>query len=181
LGSSGRRPGSQIKIGSPQGFPQYLEVPPNIEVKPIVSGSSPLLSYSSNPLLSKDDSKLLNFPVVGNPFAFTTSMILVIIRMKVLAEKRKELSQTIASLVGVIRTEKGCRRCDFFQSMEEENDLCLLEEWDTRGNLNSHLKSRHFRVLRGAMNLLQEPYEFMFHTVAAEKRKAEARSQPAVS
>ena len=105
-------------------------------------------------------------------------MILVIIRMKVLAEKRKELSQTIASLVGVIRTEKGCRRCDFFQSMEDENELCLLEEWDTRGNLNSHLKSRHFRVLRGAMSLLQEPYELMFHTVAAGKRKAEARSQP---
>ena len=97
------------------------------------------------PCYSKDDSKLLNFPVVGKPFAITTSMILVIIRMKVLSEKRKELSQTIASLIGFIRTEKGCRRCDFFQSMEDENDLCLLEEWDTRENLNSHLKSREFQ------------------------------------
>ena len=92
-------------------------------------------------------------------------MILVIIRMKVLAEKRKELSQTIALLIGSLRTEKGCRRCDFYRSMEDENELCILEEWDTRENLNSHLKSERFRVLRGAMNLLQEPYEMMFHTV----------------
>ena len=107
----------------------------------------------------------LFFPVVGRPFAITLCMILVIMRMKVLAEKRKELSQTIASLIGSLRTEKGCRRCDFCQNMEDENELCLLEEWDTRENLNSHLKSERFRVLRGAMNLLKEPYEMMFHTV----------------
>jgi len=74
----------------------------------------------------------------------------------------------------------GCRRCDFYRSMEDENELCILEEWDTRENLNSHLKSERFRVLRGAMNLLQEPYEMMAHTVAAGKKRTEARSQPAV-
>jgi len=91
-------------------------------------------------------------------------MILVFIRMKVLAEKRKELSQTIASLIGSIRTEKGCRRCDFNRSMEDENELCILQEWDTRKNLNSHLKSERFKVLRGTMNLLQEPYEMVVYT-----------------
>ena len=29
----------------------------------------------------------------------------------------------------------------------------------------THLKSEHFKVLRGAMSLLSEPYEMMFHTV----------------
>ena len=119
-------------------------------------------------------------PVVGRPFANTIFMILVIIRMRVLAEKRKELSQTIASLIGSIRTEKGCRRCNFFQSMEDENELCILEEWNTEGNLKGHLKSERFRVLRGAMNLLQERYEIMSHTVAAGKKRTEKRSQPAV-
>jgi quinol monooxygenase YgiN len=104
-------------------------------------------------------------PVVGRPFADTIFMILVTIRMKVLAEKRKELSQTIASLIGSIRTEKGCKRCDFCQSAEDENQLCLMEEWDTQESLKSHLGSGHFRILRGAMNLLKEPYEMMFHTV----------------
>ena len=92
-------------------------------------------------------------------------MILVAIRAKVLAEKRKELSQTIASLIGSLRTEKGCRRCDFCQNIEDENELCIIEEWDTRENLDSHLKSERFKVLRGAMSLLQEPYELMVYTV----------------
>jgi quinol monooxygenase YgiN len=91
-------------------------------------------------------------------------MILVITRIKVLSEKRMELLQTIASLSGSIRMEKGCRRCNFCQSIEDENRLFLLEEWDTRKNLMTHLKSDHFRVLRGAMNLLSEPYERTFHT-----------------
>jgi len=93
-------------------------------------------------------------------------MILIIIRMKVLSEKRMELSQTIASLIGSIRLEKGCRRCDFCQSMENENEIFLLEEWDTQENLKSYLKSKRFKVLRGAMNLLKEPHEMMFHTVS---------------
>jgi quinol monooxygenase YgiN len=91
-------------------------------------------------------------------------MILVTIRMKVLSEKRMELSQTIASLSGSIRMEKGCRRCDFCQSVDDENQLFLLEEWNTQENLMTHLKSEHFKVLRGAMNLLKEPYERTFHT-----------------
>jgi len=92
-------------------------------------------------------------------------MILLTIRMNVRSEKRMELSQTIASLSGSIRMEKGCNRCDFCQSTEDENRFFLLEEWNTQENLMTHLKSEHFKVIRGAMNLLQEPYERMFHTV----------------
>ena len=102
----------------------------------------------------------------------TIIMILVTLRMKVPLEKRLELSQTISSLSGSIRMAKGCRRCDFCESVEEENLLFLLEEWDTQEQLMIHLKSDHFRVLRGAMNLLQEPYEMTYHTVFHPKGMA---------
>jgi quinol monooxygenase YgiN len=92
-------------------------------------------------------------------------MIMAIIRMNVLSEKRMEFSQTIASLSGSIRLEKGCKRCDFCRSVEDENKLFIFEEWDTQENLMTHLKSEHFRVLRGAMNFLQAPYERTFLTV----------------
>lgn len=118
-------------------------------------------------------------PVPGRTVAITDYMILLILRMKVLAEKRKELSQTINSLLISIRKEKGCRRCDFCGGMEDENEFHILEEWDTRESLNDHLKSERFRVLRGAMNLLQEPYEMMVYKVAGGNRKTEAFFQPA--
>ena len=89
----------------------------------------------------------------------------VIIRMKALSEKRMELLQTVVSLIGYIRSEKGCRRCDFYQNVEDENELCLLEEWDTEENLIKHLKSEYFMIFRGAMTLLKEPYGMMLYTV----------------
>ena len=108
-------------------------------------------------------------------------MILVIIRMKVLAEKRKELSQAIVSMIGSLRTEKGCLRCNFCQSTEDENEFYILEEWDIRENLNSHLNSKLFSVLRGAMNLLREPYEMRVHTVAVGKNRTKRQFQPSVT
>jgi len=52
-------------------------------------------------------------------------MIMVAIRTKVLAEKRKELSQTIAFLIGSLRRGKGRRRYDFCWSMEDEMEYPL--------------------------------------------------------
>jgi quinol monooxygenase YgiN len=92
-------------------------------------------------------------------------MILLTIRMNVQAAKRIELTQTIASLITSIRSDKGCKRCHFSQSMEDENELLLMEEWDTQDNLKSHMKSGRFRVLRGTTSLLIKPYEMRFHTV----------------
>jgi quinol monooxygenase YgiN len=92
-------------------------------------------------------------------------MILLTIKMDALPEKRTELSQTISSLSISTRMEKGCQSCDICQSIEDENQFFLREEWNTQENLMCHLKSDHFRVFRGAMNLLQEPYEMMFHKV----------------
>jgi quinol monooxygenase YgiN len=95
--------------------------------------------------------------------------------MNVFPEKRRELSQTMASLSGSIRKEKGCNRCDFCQSVEDENRLFLLEEWDTQENLMAHMKSEHYRVLLGAMNLLKEPCERIFHTAIHQKGIEEIR------
>jgi quinol monooxygenase YgiN len=111
------------------------------------------------------------FPDFGRPFANTICMILAIIQMKVFAEKRKELSQTIVALIASLRAEKGCLRCDLCQGLEDENEPRILEEWDTRKNFNSHLKSERFGILRGAMNLLHEPYDMRVHTAGKKKRK----------
>ena len=92
-------------------------------------------------------------------------MILVITQMKVLSEKRMELSQTIASLSSSIKQEKGCRSCDFCKSIEDQNKLFLLEDWDNEEKFMAHLKSNNFMVLRGAMSLLKEPSQKIFHTV----------------
>ena len=102
-------------------------------------------------------------------------MILVIMQLKVSAAKRKELSQTVTSLLGAVRSEMGCRRCDFFHHMEDENILCLLEEWDSQKHLEAHQKSESFKVLRGAMNLLEYPSEIISYRILHPEEKVQGR------
>lgn len=86
-------------------------------------------------------------------------MIILTVRMNVFPEKRKELSQTITSLVNLIGKEKECKRCGFYYSVEDENELSLTEEWESMEDLNRHLQSGIFAVLLGAMSLLKHPQE----------------------
>lgn len=127
--------------------------------------SFPLLLHSPNTLLLWDEHEFRFSSGCWQGNCYHIVMILIIIRMKVGSEKRMELSQTIASLSGSIRMEKGCLRCDFCQGIEDEDRLFLLEEWDTQVDLMAHLKSDPFRILRGAMNLLMEPYEMVCYSV----------------
>ena len=92
-------------------------------------------------------------------------MIIVITKMDAFPEKLTELTQTITSLSGLTRAEKGCTYCEFCQNIEDENKLFLLEEWDTQENLMAHLKTEHFIVFLGAMNILAQPYKRTLHTV----------------
>jgi quinol monooxygenase YgiN len=103
-------------------------------------------------------------------------MLKLIVRMKVLPEKLKELTQTVATLVKSIRIAKGCKSCDYFCSIEDENELCLFEEWENHEVLDKHLQSEHFKVLLGATNLLEAPHEVkVYHGI---RPRADASALP---
>ncbi len=88
-------------------------------------------------------------------------MIMVAMYMKVEPRKRKELFQAITSLLSPIRLEKGCVRCDLFNGTEDENIFCLLQEWETLKDFETYGESEYFKVLQGAMHLLDEPWEIL--------------------
>lgn len=91
-------------------------------------------------------------------------MIFITIRMKVSPGKRRELSQTIASLVPAIMTEEGCRACEFYYSMEDVNELFLFEAWESCRDFDSHRQSEIFKVLMGATSLLDTHYEIKLYS-----------------
>jgi len=108
-------------------------------------------------------------------------MIFTTIRMKVFPEKRKELHQAITSLLGSIKEEKGCRRCEFCVSAEDENEFCLLGEWENRDDLDTHLGSELFKVLLGAMSLLKNPHEMDLYTDVSKTGSPDLQESSAVS
>jgi len=97
-------------------------------------------------------------------------MILSMQHFQIKKNKHKEFLQTWKSLVERIRKEKGCLNCNMYKGMTSQNVLMILTKWKTREELDKHLHSKNFNILKGAINLLGElsKSSFIVHTPADE-------------
>ncbi len=93
-------------------------------------------------------------------------MIVVTIRVRVRTERRREFLQTVRALIPPTRNEAGCMCCHWYADIEDENVFSLVEAWETRPDLEKHLKSDPTRVLTGAIHLLCEPSTLEINTMA---------------
>ena len=93
-------------------------------------------------------------------------MIIVRITMKVLMEKRTEMMQTLLSLIEPSGKENGCLCYDVFCDLEDNHAFSLIEEWETREDLDLHIRSERFSVLLGTKSLLAKPSGISIHTVS---------------
>ncbi len=84
-------------------------------------------------------------------------MIINTTKITVRPENRKELYQTILPLLDPIRCEKGCLTYRFYVDTADENSTLLMGEWETRADLDNHLRSKDFAILAGAINVLGGP------------------------
>ena len=92
-------------------------------------------------------------------------MIVVRITMNVLPEKQKELVQTLLSMIGLMEEEPGCLGYALFCNIEDKNLLNLLGEWQTRKDLDHHLRSEIFSVFLGTKSLLKESHGIHIYTI----------------
>ena len=92
-------------------------------------------------------------------------MIIVRVTMNALLEKRTEVMQTLLSMIEPTENERGCLSCQVFRDIENKNVFSLIEEWETREDLDNHIKSARFSVLLGTKSLLCEPQQIEIHTV----------------
>jgi len=93
-------------------------------------------------------------------------MIILRLTMNVLPEKQKEVVQTLLTLTELTGKVNGCLGCNMFRNMEDESIYTLIEEWETREDLERHIGSKRFSVLLGTKSLLAEPLEIQLHTVS---------------
>ena len=92
-------------------------------------------------------------------------MIIVRITMNVLPEKQLEVMQTLLSMIEPTGKEAGCLSYTIFCDIENKSLFSLLEEWETREDLDQHIKSHRFGILLGTKTLLCEPPKIQIHTV----------------
>ena len=68
-----------------------------------------------------------------------------IARVKAQANKVEELRSVLSSLVEPTRKEPGCLSYILLQNNEDPTDFTLVEEWESKQALESHLASKHFK------------------------------------
>nr|WP_320015138.1 putative quinol monooxygenase [uncultured Desulfobacter sp.] len=93
-------------------------------------------------------------------------MIAVRITLDVLPEKQLELIQTLFTLIKPVGKEHGCKIYKVYRDIKDENNFCLFEEWETREDLEQHIKTLRFKVLLGTKTLLRKPPEIRIYTVS---------------
>jgi len=98
------------------------------------------------------------------------SVIIVRIAMHALPEKQKEVMQTLLSMIESTGKERGCLSHHVFRDIEDENVFSLIDEWETREDLDQHIRSAKFGVLLGTKSLLCEPLKIQIFTVSDSER-----------
>jgi quinol monooxygenase YgiN len=93
-------------------------------------------------------------------------MIVVRITMTALPENQLEVMQTFLSMLEPSAKETGCLSYAVFHDIEDKNQFNLLQEWDTREDLDLHFNSPRFGVLLGTKALLDGPPKIEIHTVS---------------
>jgi len=93
-------------------------------------------------------------------------VVIVIIAMNALPEKQKEVMQTLLSMIKSTGKETGCLSHHVFRDIEDENVFNLIGEWETRQDLDDHIRSDRFSVLLGTKSLLSEPQQIEIHTIS---------------
>lgn len=84
-------------------------------------------------------------------------MAILIIKMNARPEKCLELKQSLLALAESMRKEKGCLSLDILNNIENDNNICLFEKWESQAALDDHLRSDGFTVLMGTKILLNQP------------------------
>ena len=88
-------------------------------------------------------------------------MVIVIIKMNALPKNCLELKQTLLALNAPVRKEKGCLIQNVFQDIENDNVFNVIQTWQSRQDLDEHIRSDTFNLLIGSRYLLSHPPEII--------------------
>ena len=94
-------------------------------------------------------------------------MIIVTLQLKVVPEKRWDVLKTIHTIIGPTTVRPGCLHCSLYSNTSNDDELILLEKWDSQEALDRHIRSDEFRKIIAAIETAKEPPEISFNTVSS--------------
>jgi quinol monooxygenase YgiN len=75
----------------------------------------------------------------------------ICVKFRCIPGKREAFVDKVKStgVLDAIRKEEGCLKYDYYFSQKDENELLLIEAWETKRHQEIHVSQPHMDVLRG--------------------------------
>jgi len=93
-------------------------------------------------------------------------MVIMTTKMSVGPRRREELASALRGMLEPVRSESGCLGFDLYVDTEDEGTYILVEEWETKGDFDRHLRGGDYRRLLVLMELLKEPPEISISVIS---------------
>jgi quinol monooxygenase YgiN len=81
----------------------------------------------------------------------------------------EDVRRELTALIAPTRTQPGCLRCELLLDATNPSAVELVEEWQSRADLDRHLRSDDCRRLLAAVDLAAAPPYFRIDTVAGRE------------
>ena len=94
-------------------------------------------------------------------------MFIFTLQLKVVPAKRWDVLKTIHTIIGPTTVLPGCLHCSLYSSTTNDDELILLEKWDSKETLERHIRSDEFRKVIAAIETASEPPEIDFYKIAS--------------
>ncbi len=77
-------------------------------------------------------------------------MYTIAVTFTCLPDKREAFIKKVRAtgILDAIRAEDGCGKYDYYLSEQDENELLLIEQWQTKDHQQKHLETPHMAQLR---------------------------------
>lgn len=92
-------------------------------------------------------------------------MIQAVLRVVAPPDKREEILHVFSGMSGPTEVTKGCRVCRVLCDVEDERAIHYWVQWDTRDELQQHLRSERFQRLLPYIEMSLEPPEVEISTL----------------
>jgi quinol monooxygenase YgiN len=96
-------------------------------------------------------------------------MILTSLSVVVPPARRQEIVAVFSSLLGPVRAEPGCRRCELYEQVGDDQVLSYVEEWETPEQLERHMRSARYERLLAIMEAAAEPPVLRYDCVSGSR------------
>ncbi|HBH28568.1 MAG: antibiotic biosynthesis monooxygenase [Desulfofustis sp. PB-SRB1] len=93
-------------------------------------------------------------------------MIIHLLHLEVPPRDRSDAIKTIQAAIGPTRARRPCLSCHLFAHVDNDDELLLMQKWDSQAELDTYLNSPTYGLLIEVLELALERPAVEFHIIS---------------